>query len=141
MTDAELEAIRSRMKLNYRAEWRDAQDMLAEIDRLRALPKPIPDAELEAMRKRAEAASPAPWIWHGPEEENGLKDASGNHVIQAVTMGGLGYLYINDPDADFIASVRTFINPLLAEVDLLRKLLGDKVEDLLSNGKIGRAHV
>src|SRR5690625_2575930 len=95
--------------------------------------------ELEAIRKRAEVATTAPW-----KVESG--EFSGDNWLITYTgadVDGVEYFVTTDSvrgsemdgdtasDAQFIAHARTDIPKLLAEIDRLSNRLGE-AEDLLS---------
>lgn len=71
------------------------------------------DEDLQAIRMRAEAATPGPWV-----KDNDSPIVRGPEMI-LYDEGGH-----SDPDADFIAAARTDVPALLAEVDRLRAALG-----------------
>ena len=70
------------------------------------------DEELDAIRKRCEAATPGPWYWWMSERP---PFALGND--QDVN---IGVEVAKIPDAEFVAAARADIPALLAEVDRLR---------------------
>lgn len=72
--------------------------------------------KLEAIRKRAEAASEGPWELDG--DDGGIWNNGGFNYL-----GSARSFY--DDDANFIAHSREDIPVLLAEVERLRKLMAD----------------
>lgn len=79
------------------------------------------DEELQAIRARCEAASPAPWE---QEEWSGrLRDAHGESLCAADPDGADAGLWRKE-DARFVIHARIDVPTLLAEVDRLQKALG-----------------
>ena len=78
------------------------------------------DAELTAIQKRAEAATPGPWIAHPWEDDPeccaGIEAASGTEIVKT----DCGIYPPEMPDAEFIAHAREDIPALVAEVRRLR---------------------
>lgn len=89
----------------------------------------LSDAELAAMKARVEATTPGPWT---PSFE-GRDHTSGDSVI--LTSGQDIYISAEDyqgggghfcADLDFIAHARQDLPRLIAEVERLRRLIGDR---------------
>lgn len=86
------------------------------------------DLDLDAIRRRAAAASPAPWTRHGADV-HGSDGASGPLFV-----GRDGTSAVReqaDRDAEFVARARTDVVALLDELDRL----ADKID-----GRGGRTH-
>lgn len=79
-------------------------------------------AKIEAIRKRAEAASGGPWELE--DDGNGIWNREGYNYL-----GGVG---LDAEDAIFIVEARTDIPALLAEVERLRVGISDVMD--YSNG-------
>jgi hypothetical protein len=89
--------------------------------------------ELEAIRKRAEAATPGPWLntrWHVATEPDTTGGYPPSQESICETFDGE---YIENPnglkDAEFIAHDRQDVPNLLAEIERLSKTL-DYINDL-----------
>jgi hypothetical protein len=78
--------------------------------------------DLEAIRKRAEVASPGKWTADDYTEGHEHK---GMHVESDATRGTMSALasYVEPADAQFIAHARTDVPALLDEVHSLKHLL------------------
>lgn len=72
--------------------------------------------ELAAIRQRAAAATPGPWLTIQPGGPNGPFWGVCNSTGRIVIMRGS----VNRVDAEFIVAARTDVVELLAEVDQLR---------------------
>lgn len=83
--------------------------------------------QLEAIRKRAEAATGGDWYVNKRDYSYGKdsKLVTNKHVYIAKVFGG-------NPDAEFISAARTDIPALLAEVERLRAGIRDVMD--YSNG-------
>jgi hypothetical protein len=87
------------------------------------------DEELQAIRARAEAATPGPWTEGAGKVAGGetreLVIGADNRTIIAMAYGGFGHPTPDCTRADraFIAAARTDVPALLAEVDRLREIL------------------
>lgn len=83
--------------------------------------------DLDAIEALANAARSGPWRFDGGGHDNTehLFDATGNAVISAAPCGyENSYLLVDSLDARFIASSRTAIPALIAEVRALRASAG-----------------
>lgn len=81
--------------------------------------KRLTNEQIEAIRKRAEAATEGPWRI-GKQSPNGLNNIG--------TMGGLLTAQtLNEADAEFIAHAREDVPALLAEIDRLNGLLRELI--------------
>lgn len=78
---------------------------------------------LEAIRKRAEAATPGPWkaTDHADESGSAWICLSGERFTPLAQ--GYDGEFLNRPDADFIAAAREDIPWLLGEVEQMRTAL------------------
>lgn len=107
--------------------------------------------QLEAIRKRAEAATEGPWVW----------DDKGTHRTDMPRLRGVPWNVMDfgnnatyyptegtppdDNDAEFIAEARVDIPALLAEVERLRTVAGTltyamkDIAQYVSNGDYARA--
>ncbi len=86
------------------------------------------DMELAAIRERAEAATPGEWRYDDfgqPDYPNVYNDSG----RVAVPLHGMEACIDNKADALFIAHARADIVALLAEVEVLRRIIGDQRED------------
>lgn len=73
-------------------------------------------AELNAIKERAEKATPGPWSFDGDFT------ARINGILEPVIYAGYGELVVRDEDVDFITSAHTDITKLVAEVEHLQEL-------------------
>jgi len=88
--------------------------------------------ELDAIRARAEAATPGPW--KGLEYFWGINGSDKNLVVR--DMGAGRHAKENQANQDFIAHAREDIPALLAEIDLLTRAndaLGESRNILMAN--------
>lgn len=89
-----------------------------------AMTTPLTNAELAAIRARAEAATPGPWRWWISNSFRRLSsDATGKDgdVLSGTVQRSDGHPDIagSDVDKDFIAHARADVPALLAEVERL----------------------
>jgi hypothetical protein len=96
--------------------------------------------ELEAIKRRAEAATPGEWKqahpW-GPPDEHGYVSMPGIFAGEtSVVFGTKGYADISfkEADAEFIAASRQDVPALVVEVEKLRILLEQVLPQLDSYG-------
>lgn len=87
--------------------------------------------ELQAIKARAEAATPGPW--EATLSQTVQIDISGPSLGQRYEDDGLRVSYVSESDATFIAHARTDVPALVAEVERLQVLV-----DALMNPKPGR---
>lgn len=81
------------------------------------------DKDLQAIRARVEAASPGPWTVAEDIEAGGcVLDATGRNICTAGLDGGAPGPR-RDEDQTFIATARTDVPALLAEVERLKAAL------------------
>lgn len=93
--------------------------------------------QLAAIRARAEAATPGPWmvdeglVW---DDGTGECECQWYREIRGWTDHGVqceaGYLVLSREDAEFIAHARSDIPALVAEVERLRRTIRRAVDDL-----------
>lgn len=91
------------------------------------------EAELQAIQARCDAATPGPWEWNGAEivrprlvpTKRQPKRVLRDNVLwgAADEFSGEGFVVAMDADAAFVASARTDLPVLLAEVARLKGLL------------------
>lgn len=97
------------------------------------------EQELQAIKERAEAATPGPWevvkskeagvqigtAWKHGQLKAGVPVVTTAHGVNSVT------IYINDGNAEFIAAAREDVSVLLDEVErltqIIRELHAEKV--------------
>src|SRR5690606_41216201 len=91
----------------------------------------LTQAELNAIKERAEKATPGPWSFDGDFT------ARINGMLEPVIYAGYGELIVRDEDIDFITSAHTDITKLAAEVERLKKAIAEAISDIET--KIGRA--
>jgi hypothetical protein len=85
----------------------------------------LTQAELNAIKERAEKATPGPWSFDGDFT------ARINGMLEPVIYAGYGELFVRDEDIDFITSAHADITKLVAEIERLNAKLGE-CEPLLS---------
>lgn len=91
----------------------------------------ITDAELNAMQARADAATEGPWtarIYTPGKQEDGTYSWNDGGSVRS--MDGQEHIasLFTAADAEFMASARTDVPRLIAEVRRLRERLGDQKE-------------
>ena len=89
--------------------------------------QPMTDAELRAVRERCERAFPPPWWWEGllgPDLTNGRFMC--NPGEETVIFGHGDYLLADEKEVTFVVNARTDVPRLLAEIERLKALLGEK---------------
>jgi hypothetical protein len=87
--------------------------------------------ELEAIKRRAEAATPGPWRIDGPERVISHFDENGRSISAKIgywpagpkTYGDYESEFFSKQDAEFIVASRTDVPALVAEVEKLRKVV------------------
>lgn len=92
-------------------------------------PKPLSEAELKEMEERAARATPGPWRWFKQMfgwkalEAVGRVDQRTGEQLYVLFCRNDGVAGMREPDAELIASARTDVPILLAEVRRLRGVL------------------
>jgi hypothetical protein len=84
----------------------------------------LTQAELNAIKERAEKATPGPWSFDGDFT------ARINGMLEPVIYAGYGELFVRDEDIDFITSAHTDITKLAAEVERLKNAIAEAISDL-----------
>lgn len=98
----------------------------------------ITTEQLEAIRKRTEAATAGPWNFRGQGNTLIGRGARFGYVLRAVKVDVDAEIDIGLEDSDFIAKSREDIPALLAEVERLEEILNDAYGEI-RRGKNGRA--
>ena len=75
-------------------------------------------AELNAIKKRVEKATPCPWVFNGSEIVS-------EHIPNTGIAGA-----ITDEDCEFIAHAREDVPKLIAEVERLREAIIEAIADI-----------
>lgn len=105
--------------------------------------------DLEAIKKRAESATPGPWEWEPPSEdpypmydESLIGPVLDGEKFPVQVLSGWGYdasgTNCEPQDREFIAHARTDVPALVAEVERLRAREHNLVHDLRE--WVDRAH-
>jgi hypothetical protein len=84
----------------------------------------LTQAELNAIKERAEKATPGPWSFDGDFT------ARINGMLEPVIYAGYGELFVRDEDIDFITSAHTDITKLVAEVERLKNAIAEAISDI-----------
>ena len=84
----------------------------------------LTQAELNAIKERAEKATPGPWSFDGDFT------ARINGMLEPVIYAGYGELFVRDEDIDFITSAHTDITKLAAEVERLKNAIAEAISDI-----------
>lgn len=84
----------------------------------------LTQAELNAIKERAEKATPGPWSFDGDFT------ARINGMLEPVIYAGYGELFVRDEDKDFITSAHTDITKLVAEVERLKSAIAEAISDI-----------
>lgn len=84
----------------------------------------LTQAELNAIKERAEKATPGPWSFDGDFT------ARINGMLEPVIYAGYGELFVRDEDIDFITSAHTDITKLAAEVERLKSAIAEAISDI-----------
>lgn len=84
----------------------------------------LTQAELNAIKERAEKATPGPWSFDGDFT------ARINGMLEPVIYAGYGELIVRGEDIDFITSAHTDITKLAAEVERLKSAIAEAISDI-----------
>jgi hypothetical protein len=84
----------------------------------------LTQAELNAIKERAEKATHGPWSFDGDFT------ARINGLLEPVIYAGYGELFVRDEDIDFITSAHTDITKLVAEVERLKSAIAEAISDI-----------
>jgi hypothetical protein len=84
----------------------------------------LTQADLNAIKERAEKATPGPWSFDGDFT------ARINGMLEPVIYAGYGELFVRDEDIDFITSAHTDITKLAAEVERLENAIAEAISDI-----------
>lgn len=84
----------------------------------------LTQAELNAVKERAEKATPGPWSFDGDFT------ARINGMLEPFIYAGYGELFVRDEDIDFITSAHTDITKLVAEVERLKNAIAEAISDI-----------